>query len=33
MGHTAAGTDWKRKTIPTLRHAAGYDKKYIAVET
>ena len=29
MAEKATGTDWKTRKIPTLRHAAGYDKKYI----
>ena len=26
MSEKAVGRDWKRKSIPTLRHAAGCDK-------
>jgi hypothetical protein len=26
MSEKAVGTDWKKKTIPTLRHATGCDK-------
>jgi len=26
MSEKAVGTDWKKKTIPTLRHATGSDK-------
>lgn len=29
MAEKATGTDWKKRKIPTLRHAAGYDKKYV----
>lgn len=29
MGEKAAGTDWKTRKTPTLRHAAGYAKKYV----
>ena len=30
MSKKAVGTDWKRKLIPTLRHAAGC-KKYLSI--
>lgn len=30
MSQKAVGTDWKRRKIPTLRHAAGYHAKYVA---
>jgi hypothetical protein len=26
MGEKAVGTDWQKKTIPTLRHATGCSK-------
>lgn len=29
MGEKAVGTDWKTRKTPTLRHAAGYAKKYV----
>ena len=31
MGEKAAGTDWKRRKVPTLRHSAGCDK-YVNVK-
>ena len=31
MSEKAAGTDWMKKVIPTLRHAAGA-KKYTTIQ-
>lgn len=31
MSDKAVGFDWKKKNIPTLRHAAG-SKKYLTIE-
>ena len=31
MSEKAVGTDWKKRIIPTLRHAAGA-KKYLTIK-
>lgn len=32
MSEKTVGADWKKKTVPTLRHAAGYNKKYTQIK-